>query len=180
MIGPSLRQRALVLLGILLVAGGLLALVGSSVVTADAVSRWHRAQQQPACTGAATGDCLRVERGELVAIAVQGHVPRYVFVGERAGAEFDVAGGTEEAKLALRRLARTHKPVRTLWVDADLVAVQTGEGRVFTAEGSSGRMVTIGLMVPGSLLVAGLGVVVVRRAARQSRNRDGGPVVVPT
>lgn len=180
MTGPSLRQRALVLLGILVVVGGLAALVGSSVLTADAVSRWHRAQEQPACKGGATDGCLRVEQGALDAVAVEGNVPRYVFVGRGIGATFDVAGGTEEAKLALRRLARTRKPARTLWVDTDLVAVQTGEGRVFTPEGSSGRVVTIGLLVPGSLTVVGLGLLLVRRARRGPRNRDGAPVVVPT
>ena len=180
MTGPSLRQRALVLVGVLLLAGGLVAVAASSMVTVDAVSRWHRAQDQPPCEGRATDRCLRVERGSLDAVAVEGNVPRYVFVGRDIGASFDVAGGTEEAKLALRRLARGRKPVRTLWVDHDLVAVQTGEGRVFSAEGSSGRMVTIGLLVPGSLAVAGLGVLLVRRGRRGSRNRGGAPVVVPT
>lgn len=179
MTGPSLRQRALVLLGIVLVAGGLVAVAGSSVLTADAVSRWHRAQEQPACKRHATEGCLRVERGSLDAIAVEGNIPRYVFVGQDVGTSFDVASGTDEAKLALRRLARGRAPVRTLWVDDDLVAVQTGDGRVFSAEGSSGRMVTIGLLVPGSLAVVGLGVLVVRRARRGSRNRDGAPDVVP-
>lgn len=180
MTGPSPRQRALVLVGLLLVAGGLVAGVASSVLTADAVSRWHRAQEQPACKGRATDGCLRVEQGSLDAVAVEGNIPRYVFVGRDIGASFDVASGTEEAKLALRRLARGRKPVRTLWVDTDLVAVQTGEGRVFTPEGSSGRMVTIGLLVPGSLAVAGIGVLLVRRGRRGSGNRGGAPAVVPT
>lgn len=180
MTGPALRQRALALLGIALVVGGLVAVVGSSALTVDAASRWHRAQEQPACADGATEGCLRVEKGSLDAVAVRGNIPRYVFIGRDIGATFDVAGGTDEAKLALRRLARTRKPARTLWVDSDLVAVQTSEGRVFTPEGSSGRMVTIGLLVPGSLAVVGLGVLLVRGARRGSRNRDDAPVVVPT
>lgn len=180
MTGPVLRQRALALVGVLLVVGGLVALAASSAVTADAVSRWHRAQEQPACKGRATDGCLRVERGSIDAVAVEGNIPRYVFIGRDIGASFDVAGGTDEARLALRRLARTRQPVRTLWVDADLVAVQTGEGRVFSAEGSSGRMVTIGLLVPGSLAVVGVGVLTLRRARRGPRNRGGAPVVVAT